>query len=444
MSKTIRIFEHETLRVGQKLRSVDGAESFLTQHHVDALARFNDTHSQRYFRVGYQRIGAQHFVGYVQVGELGIEILPKADRLVAGEDQRLRWRNALLEMLRVATGLRLHSPTSAMQSVARASLMELVAMRFIEEVERLLHDGLVKGYRSEESSSSAFRGRLLVRENLRENLVRADRFFVRYTTFDRDVLVNQVLGAAVAVLGSLPLSSALRARIAVCAERFQDVSTIRVAAATFERITTTRRTERYRSALVFARMILQQHVPELRSGAAPVFALLFDMNVLWERYVAALFKRARVPGVEVSTQEARRFWKAGGNPAKTVRPDIVLRDANTGAAVLVADTKWKVLETPTPADADLKQMFVYNELFGASRSVLIYPGTGSEAHGARGSFVNRGHDCELVQLGLFAPSGISTALVQEEVRTLVARFAPVSGVGSSAKQSEAYGKQAVR
>ena len=120
------------------------------------------------------------------------------------------------------------------------------------------------------------------------------------------------------------------------------------------------------AALVFARMILEQQVPALRSGATPVFALRFDMNLLRERYVAALFRRCRTPGLEVGTQESRAFWKPVGASARTIRPDVVVRRGER--VQLIADTKWKLLDESCPSDADLQQMFAYNELFGARRS----------------------------------------------------------------------------
>ena len=57
-------------------------------------------------------------------------------------------------------------------------------------------------------------------------------------------------------------------------------------------VTLGRSTARYRDALVLARLILEQKAPELRTGTHHVFALLFDMNALWERYVGWLFRRA--------------------------------------------------------------------------------------------------------------------------------------------------------
>jgi 5-methylcytosine-specific restriction enzyme subunit McrC len=417
--KTLRVFEHQTLRVGEPVAGPGGERLELTQRELDVLARFNDAHQGQYFHLGYRRISFRSFVGFVQVGELGIEILPKADRGAAKADEALRWRGALLEMLRVATGLRLHSPTDSSQTLARSRLLDLIVMRFLDEVERLLHEGLAKGYRTEEANGPRFRGRLLVAENLRENLVRADRFYVRFTEYDRDTLPNRILGAALEVLDELPLGASLAARVVRARALFPPLTPLRVTSELFERLRPARSTARYHGALLFARMILEQQVPELRAGATPVFALLFDMNVLWERYIAVLFRRACPAGLEVSTQESRRFWKTPEVPAKTVRPDVVVRRPGRPGAVLVADTKWKVLDGPTPADSDLQQMFVYNELFASPRAVLLYPRSPDGAVGRPGRYADRAHMCEARELGLFDKKGNSTPQVVAEIGELL-------------------------
>ncbi|NEN68288.1 restriction endonuclease, partial [Escherichia coli] len=69
MSRTLSVYEHESLRV------VPGG---LTAAEFDHLVRFNDLHRGRYFDVGHRRVTMRSFVGYLEVGELAIEIMPKA------------------------------------------------------------------------------------------------------------------------------------------------------------------------------------------------------------------------------------------------------------------------------------------------------------------------------------------------------------------------------
>jgi 5-methylcytosine-specific restriction enzyme subunit McrC len=407
--------------VGEALPVVSGGFVTFRERDFEALARFNDQHGARYFAVGHRRISFTQHVGYVQVGEIGIEVLPKADRRAAGESSYTPWREGLLRMLEVALGVRLEDPGAAAQTTSRSSLLDLVIQRFVAEVETLLHQGLARGYRNEEANGTAFRGRLLVADNLRRNLARPDRFFVRCNVYDRDVPVNQILRAALDAVGTLPLANSLSARAAECRELFPEVGATRSVERVLERLVLGRSTERYREALVMARMILGQYAPHLRAGRIPVFGILFDMNTLWERYVAALFRRAAIPGLLVSTQSSVHFWRAPGEPARRLRPDIV---ANVGAApALVVDTKWKTLRHGAPSEDDLKQMFAYNELLGTSNAVLVYPRVGDAAAGVSGSYVNRDHRCHTFHVGLFQNGAWSTRAMQEQVRALLRQYA---------------------
>jgi len=209
-----------------------------------------------------------------------------------------------------------------------------------------------------------------------------------------------------------------------------------VTSAALDRIRLTRATQRYEKALLYARMILEQRGPQLRAGRARVFALLFDLNALWERYIAVLLRRAAPPGLRVSAQERHLFWTPDGLGARRVRPDIVVRHSE-GTPLLVIDTKWKVPSNGLPSDADLKQMFVYNELLIGARSVLLYPRI-TKSFDARGGFAAKAHDCEQRHVGLFEGSKWSTALVKAQLAEILGELSPAESASSEA------GPQAVR
>src|SRR5690606_22336960 len=128
-------------------------------------------------------------------------------------------------------------------------------------------------------------------------------FFVQYQTYDHDIVVNQLVAAALDTLTWCALSPTMAARVDACFARFPNVNAGGITAATFDRVHLGRATQRYAGALVYARMILAHQGPQLQAGRERVFALLFDMNVLWESYIAALFRRAAIPGLTISTQE---------------------------------------------------------------------------------------------------------------------------------------------
>ena len=426
MRAKVELFEHETVRIGDALRVKDGAPRAFGPAEHDALARYDDLHGGRFFRLGHRSVTTTQYVGYVEVGDLAIEILPKADRVPTRGTEAAVWREGLLDMLRVATGLRLESPSPASQSSGRSTLLELLVLRFVGEIERLLREGLAKGYRDVESNGTAFRGRLLFAEHLRENLVHAERSYVRYAAFDHDVLVNRTLREALDTLRDLALTGSLSARVRASAAAFPEVSRSRTTGEMFDNLVLGRSTARYRDALVLARMILERRAPQLRAGGLPVFALLFDMNVLWESYVGGLFRRAAGSRYRVTTQESAPFWRASAHVNRGVRPDVLIRRADKTEVLLVADTKWKVAPDGVPGDADLKQMFVYNELFKAPRAVLLYPSTGA-AVGRTGAYAGCSHRCETMQLGVIAGMEWRRNAMIEQVATLLGSLEAKAG-----------------
>lgn len=412
MSRTLEVFEHGKLCVTETGHGIRPNE-------LEALIRFNDRHDKQYFEVGHKHLKARHFVGYLEVGDLSIEILPKADKGSTGESKV--WREGLLEMLRVALGLRLDQLPDAAQKLTRSGLLDLIAQAYLAELELLLREGLAKGYRTTQSNGVVFRGRLTTPSHLRQNIARADRFYVEYQTFDHDIAINRVLAAALEALSWCGLSSSVACAVDACLARFPELQLRGVTSATLDRLHLTRATQRYAKALVYARMILAQQGPQLRSGADRVFALLFDMNALWERYVAVLLRRVAPPGIRVSTQEGVPFWIPHQHAPRRVRPDIVVRAETTRSEtepVLVIDTKWKLPSRSKPDEGDLKQMFVYNELLGAPRSMLLYPVT-SDANPVTGRYADRNHTCEQWHLGVLSGATWSTRVVKQQLADLL-------------------------
>jgi len=78
-----------------------------------------------------------------------------------------------------------------------------------------------------------------------------------------------------------------------------------------------------------------------------------------------MITRVAPPAVLVKRQQRKRFWEY-----KLIKPDIII---DKGDAVVVIDTKWKVLREAKPSDADLKQMYVYHNYWDAGQTLLLYP-----------------------------------------------------------------------
>ena len=150
-SRIIRCFEHKAIRVGNP--------DCFKEAHFRALIRFNENHGSKYFTVGDRSIRFSSYVGVIQVGNLTVEILPKAD-VLSGERAELKWQRALLEMLHTCRLIKIDSLSKTVLRLERRSLLDIYIESFILSLEGILAGGLIKRYRTHRANLSCLRGKI--------------------------------------------------------------------------------------------------------------------------------------------------------------------------------------------------------------------------------------------------------------------------------------------
>ena len=362
------VFEHEALRVGEK---------GFTESHRKAL---EDYHGEGcpYFSLIHRGVKFNEYVGVLQTGNFSVEVLPKADKDSSGNPAL--WRPFLLSMLRAA-GLLPEATSTASLRLQPYSILELYMALFLGEVRYLMQTGLVRQYQKTEGNRSALKGSLQFAAHLRHNLTHAERFYVRHTTYDRDHLHNALLRQTLELIAKIALSPTLSGEAKALLLDFPETAPVPVSESLFEKLTYSRKTEGYRTAHGIARLLLLSYHPDVRRGANDVLALMFNANILWEKYILKLLRRElhhQHPGKYSLLEQVRTdFWQPAGGRMQSVKPDIVVYEADfPEKALLVLDTKWKRISNNRPADDDLKQMLVYNLYQGCGHSALVYPSTG--------------------------------------------------------------------
>ena len=363
----LQVFEHHTLKV-------DEASTFKMVH-FNALEKYGYKTQEKFFSVGNKRIKFNNYVGVIQVKNLTIEILPKADN--NGEDQisKDKWHNALITMLKECKLIKLNTISNAKLKLKSASILDLYYDLFLSETETIFKHGLRKNYRSTNENLNKLKGKILFTEHICKNAFHKERFFVGHKIFDADNKLNQILLKALLVLKTIAHNPNHNIRINKLLLNFEDVTEENITEKWFEKLKFDRNTERYRQAITLAKLIILRYSPDLKGGNENVLAIMFDMNMLYENYV---YRKLKVlqndsanPIIKVKEQNRTPFWETRG-----LRADIVVE---TKDKRLVIDTKWKVLKDNKPSDADLKQMFVYNLHYDTDLSILLYPKTTLES-----------------------------------------------------------------
>lgn len=365
MARLIQIFEHEKLTL---LENERGEKLFPLE--LEKLYEFNDKNNNEYFTGIRNGVKFTKYVGVIQIGGLTIEILPKADKKAhADKDDYTKWRNALLNMLAICRHIKVDSVSEASLNKRYYSLLELYFDLFLDEVIKLLRQGLIKRYHNLSSNANVLKGRILFNKNIQQNLIHQERFYTTHQVYDYEHTINQILLKALQILSKIVTNSNIKDRIERVKLDFPVIKEIEITKAHFDKIKESRKTIPYNEALKIAKMIILNYSPDIKSGRENMLALLFDMNKLWEEYVYRMLQRANMEEYEVSFQNSQKFWEG-----KTIRPDlVVIKTVGDISETFVIDTKWKIIDYRDPSDDDLKQMYAYNIYWDAGKSMLLYP-----------------------------------------------------------------------
>lgn len=367
----IRVFEHQTIVLNQKFE--DGVT--FDQDKLDAFVRFFAKGVPYY---GLIRNGIQfnEYVGAIQVGNTLISVLPKADKQQKeDENEKKKWNQILIDMLRVVYGFDVKAPSSSHLKIKNNSVLDLYFELFIKETEYLLHRGLVKKYRKKEGNLKTLKGSLLFSKHISKNVVHKERFFTRHSIYDTEHLLHIVLYQTIQILKRINTNPALIGRINTLLLNFPEMPNQKISKSIFDKLVLNRKTMGYRNAIEISRLILLHYHPDLSKGRDDVLALMFDMNALWEQFVLVSLRKNKE--LKVRGQDSKYFWKPEGGKRRSIRPDITLsiKDDN-----YVLDTKWKLVSNK-PSIEDIRQMYAYHHYFEAKKVALLYPGNSTYVSG---------------------------------------------------------------
>ncbi|PVZ08244.1 McrC family protein [Actinomycetospora cinnamomea] len=252
-----------------------------------------------------------------------------------------------------------------------AGLVDLIAVAFVDELERLVGRGLPKGYVERTFTRPPFAGRPDVATHLRRHAGRADRLVTRAQRITQDIAVNQVLAHAHALLLRAPLRrprtrSRLTAMVPALSAISRPVDVDRAI-----RLARPRLPAHCRDVFDLAVLVVRgtSLLPEGvdRQGAA----VLFPMPKVWEAYVEKAISDEAPSEHRVARQVPVPITEP---PDRTTGHADVVEYDDDGRPVAVYDAKYK--HFGRPSTDDLFQVFTYCRRLRCERGVLVLPGQG--------------------------------------------------------------------
>ncbi|MFA5630497.1 MAG: McrC family protein [Porticoccaceae bacterium] len=311
-----------------------------------------------------------------------IEVLPKVGKVVGGDAAEAR--QLLIDMLCCLRGFRHIQTESAKLAAARMPLLEVFIAEFLRSVEAVVKHGLRGDYSIRRENLFALRGKLLMSSHLRQNLLRADRFFTEHDEFSANRPENRLLHAALRRVLHLSVSQENQRLGRMLAFAFGDVPPSDTPAIDFQRVRLDRGMDYYTEGLAWARLILDETSPLTGVGRHHAPSLLFPMEAVFEAFVARHLERQLAPPSILKMQVyGHHLVRHRGQDWFRMIPDLLIQEAGRNLAAL--DTKWKLLDGRKSSgwekyglsQADFYQLHAYglSYLNGQGDLVLIYPKT---------------------------------------------------------------------
>ncbi|MDD2652754.1 MAG: restriction endonuclease [Sulfurimonas sp.] len=301
----------------------------------------------KYFKLDWKILKSQQYCGILNFEDKDYYLLPK----IADNDDEKNL-DIFIYMLMYAYDIKLENEDIASCKNEKHNILEVFIQLFAKGLFKEFGRGVYKEYITEQDNLTTLRGKYLINENLKYNFTNA-KIYCEYDEFSMNNTLNQFFLYAVKTLMPFTRDKKLLKQCELVLDeveyRHLDINSFMIH---FNRLNL-----RYRDSFEFAILLLSKSIP-LFSKDKKSFAFLFDMNMLFERFVGRMIK-------EIEPETKLQSYDVYGD--LILKPDIIVGD-------LIIDTKYKKLHVKEDIKRDDKfQMYVYGKNYGIKNMMLLYP-----------------------------------------------------------------------
>ena len=335
-----------------------------------------------FMRIDYRRnvgdrITVKNYVGLIQMKDgFQVQILPKISFGEEEDSGNARTKRIFLRMLRSMKDFPSKTFNDASLKVDQMNLYEIFINMYLQEVRHLVKRGIKSAYVSQEDNLRYYKGKLLVGQHLRANLVHKERFYVGYEEFLSNRPENRLVKSTLEKLQKITSSAENSKEIRQLLTAFELVESSTNYQKDFSKVVIDRNTKDYEMLMQWSKVFLMNKSFTTFSGSTTSRALLFPMESVYESYVSQQMKKVfRPDGWDISTQDKGHYLFMNPRKKFALRPDIVLtKDDHT----VIMDTKWKNLINNEKknygiSQSDMYQMYAYSKKYKTSEIWLLYP-----------------------------------------------------------------------
>lgn len=310
-----------------------------------------------------ETLQANSYVGTIQTKDgTTIEILPKVRNLDEQSSKKL-----LIKMLKTLKKSPFKNFNMANLKSSKMPLLEIFIIMFLDELAKLIQNGIKSDYITKEENLKFLKGKIKINEQIKQNYIHKERFFVEFQEFLSNRIENRLIKTTLEFLYKKSKTNKNQQRIREFLFVFDEIQKSHNIKGDFSKVKVNRQMKDYEQVLLWCRTFLLENSFSPYKGRDIAFALLFDMNLLFESYVGYYLKKK---GLNISLQDKGKYLVEEPNKF-ALRPDIVINEEEQ----LIADTKWKIIKDEKDiSQQDMYQLYAYGTKYTDCKKLyLIYP-----------------------------------------------------------------------
>lgn len=369
----ITIYEcYDKLNIGK-----NSSEKSITYEEAQELERYiiNEKLDSNNILWSRDSITFINYVGFIKLSTVSIEILPKIYINSSDYDGS---RKALLNMLNKSGIVKFNYSSLSMLNIYDMNLNEILSLIFARTLQKQLSKGAYLEYINIEENTKSLKGRILVKDHIKNISRGSSNVFCKFEEFSINNKLNKIFNTCIYKIVRNVKNSETIKILSHMQVVFSEVDYIDTSNKENLDYKFTRLNSRFEESFLLAKMILRSYSSIGNKGSDKSFAILFEMNDVYERYITNLLK---MNFDEYIVHSQHNKYKLLRNE-KTDRdifsliPDIVVEVDNKER--LVIDTKWKRINESKNRHGvkreDLYQMYAYLTRYkDVKSSILLYP-----------------------------------------------------------------------
>ncbi|MDY0181143.1 McrC family protein [Aliarcobacter skirrowii] len=351
-------------------------DNFIKKETFDSLEKFvlENEKTAQYLKIttknGFGKVlQAQNYVGIIQTKDgTTIEILPKIKNATTKKS-----KDILIKMLKTLKNSPFKNLSVANLKSSKIPLFEIFISMFLEELTVLVRNGIKSDYISKEENLKFLKGKLKISEQIKYNTIHKERFFVQYEEFISNRVENRLIKTTLQFLYNKSKLNKNQQRIREFLFVFDEIEISHNIKIDFSKIKLNRQMKDYEQVLLWCKTFLFENSFSPYKGNDIAFALLFDMNLLFESFVYSYLKKSSNFQDIKSQDRTHHLAYENGIGRFRLKPDIVINGGK-----IIADTKWKILSEDKAYNGvlqdDMYQLYAYGTKYeNCEKIYLIYP-----------------------------------------------------------------------